>query len=132
MAAKTKWRTSATYEQGPHSFERVDASSETVQGESYTIRELYERVKRMNDPDIERPVIFLETEDYDAVDFGQLRRLDLVDQEEYLRRVKKQHAAAERIVKDFRAKEAEKAKAELSQKEPVSKEEGNERSVETE
>lgn len=132
MSAKKKFRISASYEPGKHSFEKVDASSETVQGDAYTIRELWERVTRLNDPGVERQVIDFETEDFDAVDFGQLRRLDLVDQEAYLRKVKQQHAAAEKIVRDYRKKEAEEAAAERKAREAISSEEGNERSAETE
>jgi len=116
-----KYASIATY--NPHDnvrFEYNSGKKITVEGESYTIQELWARHANKHDPALERSTFFADTEDFDSIDLSKLGNMDLHDRQVLYEEVtEKARKALEKIAEHKKALEE------------VETQESDERSVET-
>jgi len=87
----------------------------TIQGESYTIRELLKKHASGNMPDIEKEGVFQDDSNLDSMDMEKYQRLDLADRQ----RIASQNA--ESIMQKEQAIKAKQAKGATSENEVKAK-----------
>lgn len=79
----------------PSHFEHVSGESRTVQGDSYTVQELFERHMKGQLPFLSDQSFYEDTEDFDAIDFQKLRHADPYEKVELLQDVQAKAKKAE-------------------------------------
>lgn len=93
----SKFNSILTYKfDAPAHFEKVEGKSLTIQGESYTVKELFARHMAGQLPNLADESFYEDTEDFNAIDFQKLRYADPFDKAELFREVQeKARKAAE-------------------------------------
>lgn len=107
---KSKYASIVTYEPSDEvRFEKLSDKRLTVEGETYTIQELFARNANKHNPSRESNVYYEDTEDFDSFDFSKLRSMDLFDRHELYTTVQeKARSAREKIEEHLKEIEAKK------------------------
>lgn len=110
---KSKYISTETYNsEAPYVFEVIRAKSMTIQGESYTIEELFERFKTGALAGIERPVYFEDTQEFDSIDFQRLKYADPFEKQTMLLEVKEKADKAIKAIEEYKRLEQKQEDAE--------------------
>lgn len=88
--------------------------SETVPGEAYTIRQLFDKLYTGMDPGVKRNGIFDNEATHDSADLNQVAHMDLYDQDQYKQSVKSDIKRFEEELQQHKAVEASKNAQEQS------------------
>lgn len=100
--------------------ERVDSNSETIEDDSYTVREIMEKFTIHGETFAERKTqaLYQDEATHDSLDLRQVQSMDLVDKDELYSSVLNRQAEASRKLQDLREKfDAENAEKVAREKE---------------
>lgn len=91
-------------------FEECLGESQTIKGESYTIKELMQRHLKMNFPNVTKEGFYADLEDFDMPDLSKLNTLDLVDRQAVYEEIEARARIARKKIEDHEKEAAQIAK----------------------
>jgi hypothetical protein len=111
----SKFLSTITYDYKKHTNPEKDfGESQTVQGDSYTVRQLFERHMAGSLPNLANEAYYMEEQDFNSIDFDKLKHADIYDKAQLLQEVEEKARRTRKAIEEYQKREEEKAKGENS------------------